>query len=488
MTEVGPGRAAGSRRGRVQDQRRPPTWEISDSDLEGDATAEAGAGARSAAGERRAAPEARRPEKALQRLTVLVDPAVLEDAGSDILMEALSALGCECCIEPQSPARSLQWSGVRPDPQSPGLEPDMRFLEAGLGVAVGTAGVPVLALGTQAEVEQHHSVSLQVLPEVWAAEDQELLLLLEPEEFLQGVTQLTQVLSFLCILVVGVPSQNLGCSQGRFSSASLTLERHRAYILETLLFFCKLAVAWWPVTLLPQTSRQWCEQVCCTFLPQTSGPPCSMPWISTESPAHPHVAVIGLDAYLWSHQPIVQGTQPPESPEVAQAQLTIGWPEVEEALVLLQLLRDLDVLLVASWQELSQHVCSFTKALAQRPSKRYRDSQAFSFCTAGRWASGQRVARDGSGLRGVWWRQIQQFNRVSPAVADAVVAAFPSPHLLQQALLACSTEQERLGLLADLPVKAHRSRQRRRVGPDLSRRICLFLTTTNPDLLLDLGS
>ncbi|XP_005007443.1 probable crossover junction endonuclease EME2 isoform X3 [Cavia porcellus] len=297
--------------------------------------------------------------------------AVLEDAGSDILMEALSALGCECYIEPQSPARSLQWSGVRPNPQPPG-----------------------------------------VFPEVWAAQDQELLLLLKPEEFLQGVTQLIQTL----------------------------------------------------------------------------GSPCSVPWISAESPVHPHVAVIGLDAYLWSHQPSTQGTQQPQSPEMVETHLTIGWPEVEEALVLLQLLRDLDVLLVASWQELSQHVCSFTKALAQRPSKQYRDSKAFSFCTTGRWASGQRVARNGSGLQGVWWRQIQQFNRVSPAVADAVVAAFPSPRLLQQALLACSTEQERLGLLADLPVKPHKGKQHRRVGPDLSRRICLFLTTTNPDLLLDLGS
>ncbi|XP_004628171.2 probable crossover junction endonuclease EME2 [Octodon degus] len=358
-----------ARRGRMQ--RRPPTWEISDSDSEGDATAEAGAGARSAAGELKTARETRRPETALQRRTVCVDPAVLEDAGSDILMEALSALGCKCCIEPQSPARSLQWRGVRLDPQASG-----------------------------------------VLPELWAAEDQELLLLLKPEEFLQGVTQITQ----------------------------------------------------------------------------TSGPPCSIPWISTETPARLHVAVIGLDAYLWSYQPNAQRIQQPESPEVAQAQQTIGWPEVEEALVLLQLLRDLDVLLVASWQELSQHVCSFTKALAQRPSKQYRDSLAFSFCTSGRWASGQRVARDGSGLQGVWWKQIQQFNRVSPAVADAVVAAFPSPRLLQQALLACSTEQERLGLLADLPVKGHKGRQHRRVGPDLSRRICLFLTTTNPDLLLDLGS
>lgn len=112
--------------------------------------------------------------------------------------------------------------------------------------------------------------------------------------------------------------------------------------------------------------------------------------------------------------------------------MAISWPEVEEALVLLQLHADLDVLLVASWQELSQYVCAFTKALSQRPSKQYRDSQAISFCTAGHWASGQQVAKDGSGLRGVWWRQIRQFNRVSPAVADAVVTAFPSPRLLQQ--------------------------------------------------------
>lgn len=136
-----------------------------------------------------------------------------------------------------------------------------------------------------------------------------------------------------------------------------------------------------------------------------------------------------------------------------------------QALVLLQLHANLDVLLVASWQELSQHVCAFTRALSQLPSKYaplwggqvetgqgwratqmgfskllsgcphsrlLRDSQAFSFCTAGHWTSGQQVTRDGSGLRGVWWRQIRQFNRVSTAVADAVVTAFPSPRLLQQ--------------------------------------------------------
>lgn len=54
------------------------------------------------------------------------------------------------------------------------------------------------------------------------------------------------------------------------------------------------------------------------------------------------------------------------------------------------------------------------------------------FCVDGSWASGARVERDGSGLIQVWSRQIQQLNRVSPAVASAVTAAYPSPQLLLQ--------------------------------------------------------
>ncbi|XP_065780088.1 probable crossover junction endonuclease EME2 isoform X3 [Muntiacus reevesi] len=288
MARAGPGRAGGARRG--QEQLRPPTWEISDSDAEGPASAETPATTRDPAGERRPAAEALRwlrPWQAVRRLAVLVDPAVLEDAGADTLMEALHALGCEPRVEPQRPARSLRWSRASPDPCP--------------------RGVP---------------------PEVWAEDEPHVLLLLEPEEFVRGVIQLTQV----------------------------------------------------------------------------CGPTCSVPWVTPESPACLHLAVIGLDAYLW------------------------------------------------------------------------------------RWVAGERVARDGAGLRGAWWRQVRQFNRVSPAVADTVVSAFPSPRLLQQVYMACGTKQERLALLADLPVKTGKGVPPRRVGPDLSRRICLFLTTTDPDLLLDLGS
>ncbi|XP_010337329.1 putative crossover junction endonuclease EME2 isoform X2 [Saimiri boliviensis] len=426
MARVGPGRARASRRGR-SGQRRPATWDISDSDTEGPAHSEAAAKAGDPAGARRAAAEAlrlMRPEQVLRRLAVRVDPgaaeragdarAFLEDAGADVLMEALEALGCECLIEPQRPARSLQWTRASPDP-CPGTVSGRGLPRASPDSAVFSPGaVPGrcgwVNLGWRMRSGAAQAVLL-LPPEVWAAGEQELLLLLEPEEFLQGVATLTQL----------------------------------------------------------------------------SGPTRWVPWITPEITARPHLAVIGLDAYLWSRQHVPRGTQP-ESPQVAGAKVAVDWPEVEEALVLLQLWANLDVLLVASWEELSQHVCAITKALAQCPLKQYRESQAFSFCTAGRWAAGEPVTRDGTGLRGAWWRQIRQFSRVSPAVADAVVTAFPSPRLLQQALVACSTERERLGLLADLPVTASEDGRPRRVGPDLSRRICLFLTTANPDLLLDLSS
>ncbi|XP_055265124.1 probable crossover junction endonuclease EME2 isoform X3 [Moschus berezovskii] len=253
MERAGPGRAGGARRGRGQ--RRPPTWEISDSDAEGSAGAETPARARESAGERRPVAEALqrlRPGQAVRRLAVLVDPAVLEDAGADTLMEALHALGCEPRAEPQRPARSLRWSRASPDPCP--------------------RGVP---------------------PEVWAEDEPHVLLLLEPEEFVQGVVQLTQV----------------------------------------------------------------------------CGPTCSIPWVTPESPVCLHLVVIGLDAYLWSQQPSTQETWQPERPAVTRAEAAVGWPEVEEALVRLQLWANVDVLLVASWQELSQHVCAFTKALTQLPFK-----------------------------------------------------------------------------------------------------------------------
>lgn len=64
--------------------------------------------------------------------------------------------------------------------------------------------------------------------------------------------------------------------------------------------------------------------------------------------------------------------------------------------------------------------------------RKQRDTELFSFCTDGKWSSGVRVEKDGTGLRQAWKRQIQQFNRVSPAAAAAIAEAYPSPSLLLQ--------------------------------------------------------
>lgn len=124
-------------------------------------------------------------------------------------MEALGTLGCECRIEPQHQARSLQWNVVRPDP--------------------APSNVPL---------------------EAKAENEQEQLLLLEPQEFLQGAAQLTQI----------------------------------------------------------------------------TDPPCSIPWLSPKSLTRSHLAVIGLDAYLWYHLTSVGlawvGFQESGLPLVALSQLT----------------------------------------------------------------------------------------------------------------------------------------------------------------------
>uniref|UniRef100_A0A3B3VUA2 ERCC4 domain-containing protein n=1 Tax=Poecilia latipinna TaxID=48699 RepID=A0A3B3VUA2_9TELE len=154
-----------------------------------------------------------------------------------------------------------------------------------------------------------------------------------------------------------------------------------------------------------------------------------------------------------------------------------------KVLVYLQLYKNISVVFVESWQDITDHVCAVTKALSKRPSKLLTERADLPFCVDGSWAGGARVGRDGSGLRAVWVRQIQQLNRVSPAVAAAVAEAFPSPRLLLQAYQNSGSETEKKSILAGLSVKTEG--KERRVGPDISARMYRSLTAENPQLVLD---
>ncbi|XP_008102713.1 crossover junction endonuclease EME1 [Anolis carolinensis] len=214
------------------------------------------------------------------------------------------------------------------------------------------------------------------------------------------------------------------------------------------------------------------------------------------------LAVVELEKYFSSHKPkglkkVKQAVQSgSETQELgkqrnwrgkANSALELSRVDVEEALVDLQLRTGVQVQMLESWKEFADFASMFTKAVAEAPFKRERDKTSFSFCLEGDWISGIKVDRSGKGLLQVWRKQIQQFSRVSLEVASAIVAQYPSPMLLMKAYQQCSSEQERYNLLRDIPVRRGDgvTATTRRVGPDLSKRIYLQMTSHNPDLSLD---
>ncbi|XP_038846529.1 crossover junction endonuclease EME1 [Salvelinus namaycush] len=158
-----------------------------------------------------------------------------------------------------------------------------------------------------------------------------------------------------------------------------------------------------------------------------------------------------------------------------------------QAVVHLQLHTGVQVHFLSTWKEFSDHIAMATKAVAEAPFKREREKTGFSFYLESEWAGGQKVDRAGKGLLQVWKRQIQQLNRVSQDMASAILAAYPSPQLLNQAYSRCKSEREKLSLLSDLLIRRGEgvTSTTRRVGPELSKRLCLVMTSSDPQQTLD---
>nr|XP_056719410.1 crossover junction endonuclease EME1 [Euleptes europaea] len=214
------------------------------------------------------------------------------------------------------------------------------------------------------------------------------------------------------------------------------------------------------------------------------------------------LAVVELEKYFSCHKQKQQKSLQQAIPNCSEAQeqskqrnrkgKAIPTPklsrvDVEEALVGLQLHTGIQVRVLESWKEFADFAGMFTKAVAEAPFKRERDKTSFSFCLEGDWIGGIKVDRSGKGLLQVWKRQLQQFNRVSLEMANAIVAKYPSPLLLVQAYRTTPSERERQNLLAEIPVRRGDgvTATTRRVGPELSKRIYLQMTSHNPNLSLD---
>ncbi|XP_029934339.1 essential meiotic structure-specific endonuclease subunit 2 isoform X2 [Myripristis murdjan] len=309
-----------------------------------------------------------RPENCLKRLTVCVDPALLQHSGSDILLDTLVASEWKFSIESQQLSHSITWT---------------------------------------------RDVSQQGEESKGPVEEEQIILVLGLTDFMDMVIWVKKMLE----------------SDGEESPVESVLSP----LLECLNRDAKKVV-----TVLVTDSQ-------------------------------PHYRANSCREYT-VHQTL-------------QSQLGIDNLELEEVLVYLQLYKNVSVVFLDGWQNVTDHVCAVTKALSKRPFKILTERTELPFCVDGSWASGVRVERDGSGLSQVWSRQIQQLNRVSPAVASTITAAYPSPQILLQAYQSMESEEDRKGLLAGLLVKS--GGKERRIGPDISARVYRCLTAHNSQLVLD---
>lgn len=79
----------------------------------------------------------------------------------------------------------------------------------------------------------------------------------------------------------------------------------------------------------------------------------------------------------------------------------------------------------------------------------------------------------------LWKKQLEQFPKVSREVAESIAKVYPNPYSLMQAYLMTPNE-ERILMLEDIKI----GKGTRRLGREISKKICNFFNSDNPDEFL----
>ncbi|KAK3871446.1 hypothetical protein Pcinc_023431 [Petrolisthes cinctipes] len=160
--------------------------------------------------------------------------------------------------------------------------------------------------------------------------------------------------------------------------------------------------------------------------------------------------------------------------------------DIETALVMAQLECGLNHRLLSDPEKVAMYILQVTKAVAETPFKREQNEAVFSWYAEGSSSSSVRVDKNGVGLLKLWHQQLRQFSHVGVEMAQAVAREYPGPKPLIQAYKKCRTKEEASMLLADIPIRrgAGVLASTRRIGPELSKKLHVFFTATDPDLIL----
>ncbi|GAB5580908.1 crossover junction endonuclease EME1 isoform X1 [Prionailurus iriomotensis] len=371
-----------------------------------------------------------RPEECLRHIIVGLDPVLLQMEGGGQLLGALQSMECRCVIEAQAVPCSITWR------RRAGLAEATRKRQGTTQYLKGPSQKTALA----PPVTVRH----------WIVGPGEEKVLSQADDGEEGWVEEPMVLVLL--LAEAFVSMVYKFKQGSLGDSEKGKETLRSFVTDTAA--------------------------------RTAGKALSLVIVDQEKCfSAPHLPRRRKRGVANREQAKERKRRQPD----ASAGQMVSRVDVEEALVDLQLYTEAQARIVQSWKELADFACAFTKAVAEAPFKKLRDQTSFSFCLESDWAGGAKVDRAGRGLALVWRRQIQQLNRVSLDMASAIVDTYPSPQRLVQAYRQCFSDQERQNLLADIQVRRGEgvTSTSRRVGPELSRRIYLQMTTLQPALSLD---
>ncbi|XP_074598659.1 methyl methanesulfonate sensitivity 4 [Brevipalpus obovatus] len=141
-----------------------------------------------------------------------------------------------------------------------------------------------------------------------------------------------------------------------------------------------------------------------------------------------------------------------------------------------------------SGSELCAILWAQTRAIATAPQKKVQREQHGLDWYAQNDAYGAVDINSEEDITPLWTKQLATFPKVSLDLAKTIAHNYPTPLNLLSAYRQCATACEKDELLADIEVSRNnftRGNTVRRIGPQISKRIHLLMTSNQPDILLD---
>ncbi|KAJ3128074.1 putative monocarboxylate transporter mch1 [Physocladia obscura] len=153
--------------------------------------------------------------------------------------------------------------------------------------------------------------------------------------------------------------------------------------------------------------------------------------------------------------------------------LSAAKSDFDSAFLWLQMCGGCFLQLSENLEESCNLVASFTTSIAMIPERRARSEQQL------RLNFGDTV-KSGESLQDVWRRVLMEVKPCTETVANTVIEVYPTYRHLMEAYRKLPSQEAREKLLENLDVK--RVTSTKRIGPSISRKICLALTSENARL------